>query len=168
MILEKIADYVTSVMEYDEENVLIGRDNINLKDFERNIIVVDFLGRPQSMSNERKYDYDLEEETFCTIFNGSFTVEFYGDNSYINVNKFINLSNSQRSKDYQKTNEITVFKSKGFNDLKQVVGNRYFERYEVEILVQYSESLTIDTYRIESIPVNQIDENGNSNDYVVE
>lgn len=168
MILDKIANYVTSVIQYEEDNVLIGRENITLDDFEKDIIVVDFLSKPQAITQERKYNYDTEKETFETTFNASFSLEFYGVNSYQTVNNFINLSNSQRSKDYQKINELTVFKPKGYNDLKQLVGKRYFERYEVEILVQYNESLTIDTYRIESIPVSQIDDTGNSDEYLVE
>jgi len=168
MILEKIANYTTSVMGFNDNDVLIGRDNITIEDFERNIIVVDFLAKPTAVTQDRKYDYTEEKESFNTLFNASFSLEFYGSNAYQNVNNFINLSNSQRSKDYQKINELTVFKPKGYNDLKQLVGKKYFERYEVEILVQYNESLTIDTYRIESIPVSQIDDTGNSDEYLVE
>ena len=82
---------------------------------------------------------------------GTFTLEFYGEDCENNATNFINLKNSQGGKDAQKSKSITVFDATSVNSLRQQIGKRYFDRYEVEIMIQYSLSSTIDTLNITSI-----------------
>jgi len=156
MILDKLANYITELMTFDESKVLIGRENATRDNFSQNYIVVDILAPAANISNGRDYDYDTEKEILNTVQTGSFTLEFYGTSGYTNVNKFINLQLSQQSRDLQKTHELTVYKASNINNLKQVVGNKHFDRYEIEVMVLYNESLEIDTLRIEEIPVEYI------------
>jgi len=156
MILDKIADYTTNLLSYDETKVIISRENATQKTFSDNYIVIDTLSPANPIGSTRMYDYENEKETFITLFNAKITLEFYGSNGYDNAYKFINLQNSQLARDLQRTYEITLFKDLTINNLKQVVGNRYFNRFEIEITVQYNIITIIDTLRVESIPVEYI------------
>jgi hypothetical protein len=168
MIQTTIADYVTSLLEFDESKVLIGRSNISQEIFSNNYIVIDKLAPSQNIANGYEFEGTNESMKYNAVMSGTFTLEFYGDNGYENVYKFINLHRSQLSKDLQKQYGMTIFNPTGLNDLKQVVGNKYYDRYEVEIVVQFNESLTIGVLKIDKIPVSQTDDLGNTNNYLVE
>lgn len=156
MILDKLANYITELMAFDETKILIGRENATQDNFSQDYIVVDILAPATNISNGRDYNSDTEKEKLNTTQLGSFTLEFYGTNGYTNVNKFINLQLSQQGKDLQKLHDLTVYRASSINNLKQVIGNKHFDRYEIEVMVLYNESLEIDTLRIEEIPVEYI------------
>lgn len=168
MILVTLADYATALMGFDADKVIVGRENADQETFSNDYIVVDTLTPATPRSHNRKYDSILEKEKMITSLQGSFTIEFYGPNAESNAYKFINITSSQTGKDLQKSNAITVYRPSSVNNLKQQAGNKFFDRYEIEIMVQYIESFEIDTLRIERIPVNQIDELGHSDSYTVE
>jgi len=115
--------------------------------------VIDILVPTTPIGSTRQYDYDNETETFNTIFKVKVTLEFYGSEAYSNTYRFVNLQNTQKARDLQKQYEITLFKDMTINNLRQTINGRYFERYELEIMIQYNESLEVDTYRIEEIPI---------------
>lgn len=152
MILIKLANYVTELMTFDETKVLIGRENATRDNFSQNYIVIDTLAPAGNLSNGRDYNYTTEKEKLNTVQKGSFTLEFYGTAAYSNCNKFVNLQSSQQGKDIQKTHGITCYKASTINNLKQLAGNKYFDRYEIEVMVLYNDSFEIDTLRIEEIP----------------
>jgi hypothetical protein len=152
MILDQIADYVTALMAFDPSKVIIGRENAIKENFSQNYIVIDTLAPAVNFSNGRDYNPITEKEKLNTVQKGSFTLEFYGTDSDSNCNKFVNLQSSQQGKDLQKTYGITCYKASNINNLKQLVGNKYFDRYEIEVMVLYNDSFEIDTLRIEEIP----------------
>lgn len=152
MILIKLADYVTDLMDFDETKVIVGRENAAQETFANDYIVVDTLATVPT-SHSREYDWDLEKENRTTSLQGTFTFEFYGPNAETNAYKFVNIVSSQKGKDLQKTNGITLYRPSSVNNLKQLAGNKYFDRIEIEIIVQYNQSFEIDTLRIEEIPV---------------
>ena len=152
MILVAIADYITDLMSVGASKVIVGRENATQETFSNDYIVVDTLTTtPQSHS--REYDWDAEKETRITSLQGSFTIEFYGDNAEVNANKFVNIQSSQLGKGLQKQYNITLYRPSSINNLKQQAGNKYFNRFEIEIMIQYNQSFEIDTLRIEKIPV---------------
>lgn len=156
-ILITLADYATSLMDFDETKVIVGRENATQETFANDYIVVDTLATTPT-SHNREYDWDLEKENRITSLQGTFTLEFYGPNAETNAYKFINIVSSQKGKDLQKTNEITIYRPSSVNNLKQLAGNKYFDRIEIEIVVQYNQSFEIDTLRIEEIPVEYTEE----------
>ena len=137
MILDKLANYITELMTFDETKVLIGRENATQNNFSQDYIVVDILAPSTNISNGRDYNSVTEKEKLNTVQSGSFTLEFYGTSGSTNVNKFINLQLSQKGRDLQKTHELTVYKASNINNLKQIVGNKHFDRYEIEVMVLY-------------------------------
>jgi len=153
MILDDLANYITSLMTFEPTKVLIGRENATKETFAQNYIVVDTLTASENISSNREYDSETERETLITTLRGRFTLEFYGDNAEQNANTFVNLQSSQKARDLQKSYGISVFRGYSVNNLKQIYGNRYFNRYEIEVIIQYNISTVIDTLRIEEIPI---------------
>jgi len=158
MILSKIADYLTDLMNYTPEKILIGRENATQKMFETDYIIVDMLSPGQVLTSLTKYNADTEIMTINNILKGTFTLEFYGNEAYSNVYKFLALQNSQLSKDLETKYQIMVGKGENINNTKQQAGGRYYNRYEVEVTIQYNELLEIDTYKITSIPLELMNE----------
>jgi len=156
MILTKVADYITELLSIGPEQVLIGRENATIETFENDFIVVDSLTPALPISTNREYDKENEIESFVTFLEMKVTLEFYGANAYSNAFKFLNLQNSQLARDLQKKYEITLYKTGSINNLKQIVGDRYFERYEVELKVQFVEKTSIETLRIDEIVLDEI------------
>jgi len=156
MILVTIADYITNLLTFDATKVIIGRENATQDIFSQDYIVIDSLAPAENVSDGRDYDYDLEKETLRSYLSGRFTLEFYGDNAYTNAYKLINMQRSQLARDLQKSYSININAVLSVNNLKQIVGSKYFNRYEVEIMIQYIESIDIDTLHIESIDVGYI------------
>lgn len=152
MILVTLAEYITALMSFDTTKVIVGRENGTQEIFSNDYIVVDNLNTTPK-AHGREYDWDEEVETRRTSFEGKFTIEFYGDNAETNANKFINIQSSQLGKDLEKSKNITIYRPSSVNNLKPTLGNKYFNRIEIEILVQYNQSFEIDTLRIEEIPV---------------
>lgn len=151
-ILITLADYATDLMDFDATKIIVGRENATQKTFANDYIVVDTLSTTPT-SHSKEYDWDLEKENRTTSLQGTFTFEFYGPNAETNAYKFVNIVSSQKGKDLQKTNGITLYRPSSVNNLKQLAGNKYFDRIEIEIIVQYNQSFEIDTLRIEEIPV---------------
>jgi len=167
MILERIADYITELMDFDSSRVLIGRENATVDVFTNDYIVIDNLSPAIPITTVRNFDSKKEVEKFSVLYSAKFTFEFYGENAYSNMYKFLALQNSQKAKDLQKKYILTVFKAYSTNNLKQIVGNKYYERYEVEITIQYWETLEVDTFRIDKVMVNLEDDTSKIDEVMV-
>lgn len=168
MILVTLADFATELMNFDETKVIVGRENADQETFSNDYIVIDNLAPATPQTHSRDYDYTNEKETLNTSLTGTFTFEFYGPTAETNAYKFLNLLSSQSSRDLQKAKGFTSYRPSSITNLKQQAGNKYFDRYEIEVLIQYNQSFEIDTLRIEKIPVSQTDDIGNSDSYTVE
>ena len=152
MILIDLANYVTELLNYDETKILVGRENATQKTFEDDYIVIDTLSPAQNLTTLKKYDGVNETLNITNILKGTFTLEFYGKDAYMNVYKFLAMQNSQLAKDLEKKYQIMVGKGENINNTKQQAGGRYYNRYEVEVVIQYDETLQIEALRIEEIP----------------
>lgn len=152
-VLVSLANITKDMMNYDPTLMIIGRDNATQENFSKNYIVFDTLAS-NPVSKKREYDPELERELFTTTMQGTFTVEFYGSNARQNHINFINLLGSQESRYSQLQNDITIFNPNSSNNRKMQTNSRFYERYEVEVIVQYKIKTEIDRLRIDEIPTN--------------
>jgi len=151
-VLVSIANVVKETLSYDESLILIGRENATQENFSNNYIVVDHLASTPVSKPKRQYDYDNEVEKFATTMQGTFTLEFYGASSLINHINFMNLTGMQESRWEQKQQGIVIFNAMNSNNRKMTTTSRTYERYEVEIIVQYTIISEVERLRIEEIP----------------
>ncbi len=151
--LVRLASYYVKANGVLNSAVLIGRENATRKHFMDNIVVIDSLTPAKVVGTSSDYDGALEEETLTTYHNGEFTLEFYGKEAYRNAYDFVGKTISQKHKDAQREFGLTVLNAKVTNNMKQVLGNDYFDRYEVGVSVQWYHTVIVNTLGITSIPI---------------
>lgn len=151
-ILVSIARVTQAMLNYNPDLILIGRENATQENFSNNYIVIDHLASTPTSKPKRSYDYNNELETFTTTMQGTFTIEFYGNDAILNHIDFINLIGNQESRYQQKLEDIVIFDASSTNNRKMQTTSRTYERYEVEIVVQYVIKSEVERLRIESIP----------------
>lgn len=155
-VLVSLARTIEKTLNYDPSLILIGRENATQENFSNNYIVVDHLASTPSTKPKREYDYDNEIETFATTMSGTFTIEFYGNDALTNHINLINLIGNQESLYQQRLEGIVIFNAMNSNNRKMQTSSRFYERYEVELVVQYTIKTESERLRIESIPTEYI------------
>ena len=153
-ILVTIAQYVTIVSGLSEDKVIIARENYLNSNFNNNIAVVDSL---VNKTIGRKNDYDgsddIEEMTYITYFKSQMTIDFYGSNALSNANKFIARLNSQEAHEFKRDNNIEIFHNKTITNVKEMQGKTTYNRFQLEIVVKYTEIFIEDVLRIDEAQI---------------
>ncbi|MFW3412307.1 phage neck terminator protein [Aliarcobacter butzleri] len=155
-VLLSLYEVVKDTLNYDEELLLIGRENATQDTFTKNYIVLDTLASNPVSQPLKKYDDVDEIEYWHTNMVGTFTLEFYGTKGRINYINFLNLINSQECRDAQKANEIVIFLPKNTNNLKMQTQSKFYERYEVEVVIQYVIKTAVERLRIDTADINYL------------
>lgn len=155
-VLLSLYEVVKDTLNYDEELLLIGRENATQDTFTKNYIVLDTLASVPTSRPLKKYDDVDEIEYWHTNMVGTFTLEFYGTKARINYINFLNLVKSQECKDSQKKNEIVIFVPKSTNNLKMQTQSKFYERYEVEVVIQYVIKTAVERLRIDTADINYL------------
>ena len=102
------------------------------------------------------FDDKKEIEYWETRMAGTFTLEFYGEKCNKNHIDFINLIRCQESIEAQNKYEIVLFDPRNTNNLKQFTNSKTFDRYEVEVVIQYFIRSAIDRKRIDTADINYL------------
>lgn len=147
--LVDMAYFVMGLLEHPESLIKIGRHNQMLEDTDENYIVVDELSSV-NLGSSKEYDGDNEVMAYSGRSLGRVTLNFYGDEAYSNASRFRLLKQSQRSYELQKSIGIAVFQPSQITDLRFIGGTQQSNRFEVEVTVQYTESVSVDTLSIET------------------
>ena len=155
-VLLSLYEVVKATLNYDENLILIGRENATQETFTRNYIVVDTLASVPNGRPLKKYDDVNEIEYWHTNMTGTFTLEFYGTKARVNHANFLNLINSQDCRDAQKANEIVLFLPKNKNNLKMQTQSKFYERYEIEVVIQYAVKTAVDRLRIDTAEIDYL------------
>jgi len=148
-ILITVAGFVTAISGLAADKVIIARDNYLKSDFNDNIAVVDSLiSTPIGRRND--YDGEAEELTYKVYDKSQMTIDFYGTNANTNANKFIARLNSQQAHEFTRDNNIEVFHNKTNSNIKKLQGKTTYDRFQIEIMVKYSDEFTDDVLRIDT------------------
>ena len=148
MTVDLVADYVTSLLSYPAEQVLIGRENFNKPDSEVDYVVVDEL-TSTPISSVYNYDGVAEQEKITTIIRLEVTLDFYGNNAQANALKLQSLQKSQQSYELQRDLGFQVCHVSAMTNLKQVEGLQYSNRYQLALRVVGHDTQIVNTLRID-------------------
>lgn len=159
-ILVAVAKFVRDLLAYDEQLIRIGRQNFEREDFETNYIVVDALGQAQRVGSLETYDGDTEIATYGAVWRLAVTLDFFGDGAYSRALEYVNRARSQAAHDLKRTLELEVHQPGGITDVKQLTGQQYGERVQVEFTAEYSVDTAIDTLRIDEAQLEIRNEEG--------
>lgn len=154
-VLIGTARIIRNLLQHSESLIQFGRVNFEREQFEQNYIVIDGLGPEVPLTRSQTYDANTEEMTYSARVSKPITIDFYGFNAYANAAKFSQMVKSQRCYDLQQTNGITLYGARAITDLKQLTGQQYGERYQIELTAHYSPAQIADILRIDSAEFGQ-------------
>lgn len=158
--LKQTAIFIRDLLGYSESLIRIGRDGYNIDDFTTGYIAVDSLGAAQRLASGQTFDGDAESLTYAQQWQAPVTVTFYGDGAWDRANEFALRIQSQPSFELQQAQGISVFQASQLTDVKILTGQRYGERLELTLNVQYSVSVDIETLRIDTARIELRTEDG--------
>lgn len=148
--LVKVATLIRDLLSYDEQLIRIGRQNFVQEDFETDYIVVDALGQSVQQSSLETYNGTTEVLSLGGVWRGPVTLDFYGAGAYTRAGQVCLLLRSQAALELKRTLGITTYHPAGPTDLKQLTGQQYGERVQIEMMVEVSLDIDIDTKRIDT------------------
>lgn len=148
-IKEKVSEYVTGLLGVAPETVIIGRENFDRFSFGANFIIVDSLAIGVPVGRSQSFDGDLEKETYNARFQGTFTIDFYGDTASANSYTFVVLQASQLNFELCRDIGLTINYVNNVTDLRSVEGSQQNNRIQIELKVGYEEQVIVDTLRID-------------------
>ena len=151
MINIQVANFTKALMNDINLIIILGRENFENVDFTKDLILIDSLTAAKNISATDSYNGTSEIQTFTTYFNQLFTLDFYGDNAYINANKFVALLRSEKANWYLKEYNLSMLNANSIIDLKDLLGTDYTNRYQVEVSVNYFVNVDISTLKIDTI-----------------
>lgn len=149
MSIEKFALFTKDLFDNTIPTVL-GRYNFNNNDFNDDLIVVDGLSPAIPISNIDKFDGINEIMQHGSFVRQLATVDFYGNNAFLNATKYMALLRSQKATELKEINNLTVYPANTITDLKELVGTQYFNRYQIEVNIRYMITTEIETLRIDT------------------
>lgn len=159
-VLQKVSMLVRDLLTVDEQLIRIGREGFPEEDFETNYIVVDALGPSLSQSSLETYNGTTEVLSLGGVWRGPVTLDFYGNDTYTRAIDFSLRLRSQAGRNLKKSLGIMVYNPKGPTDVKQLVGQQYGERVQLEMTVEYSTDVDIATLRIDTAQIEIQNEDG--------
>ena len=149
-ITKRVALVVRDLLGIDEQLVRIGRQNFTQVDFETDYIVVDDVGQALQTASIETFDGDTESLSLGGIWRGPVTLDFYGSDTYNRAIQFGLLLRSQAARELKRTHDVTIYHPTGPTDLKQLTGQQYGERLQIEMQVEISLDSSVDTLRIDT------------------
>jgi hypothetical protein len=159
-ILIQLQRYVRDLLQHPEDFVKAGRQNFDRKQFEQPYIVVDSLSPDVPLASSRKYDDVAEQMQYSELVSRAFTFDFYGLTAAALCSRFRIMARTELSSDLQQDLNITVFHPGAATNVKQLTGQQYGERMQLECQVHYSPSLIVDILRIDIAQLRIIGERG--------
>ena len=162
---KRVALVVRDLLGVDEQLIRIGRQNFTQEDFETDYIVVDALGASLQTASLESFNGTSESLSLGGIWRGPVTLDFYGSGTYNRAIQFSLALRSQLGRELKRTHGITIYHPTGPTDLKQLTGQQYGERIQLEMQVEISldnsaETLRIDTAQLEIRTEQGIEHNG--------
>lgn len=148
--LKLLALFYRDLTATDESLILIGRHNRAQEDFETPYVVVDQLGPANKISQLSDYNGTDELMNYGTLWKASCTIDFYADGAYSRASMFELLMRTQEATDLKKTLGVNVYHVSQLTDVKQLTGQQYGERIQLALMIEYNQSISIETLRIDT------------------
>lgn len=148
-ILVLVCDLVALTTNLTDEEVIIARENYLESNFNASLAVVDTL-TVTPIGRGNSYNGDDEELIYSVRNKGTFTIDFFGTNAFVNANTFIARLNSQSSHEFTRDNNIEVFHNTSLTNIKKLQGKTTYDRFQVEVMIKYTEEFTDDVLRIDT------------------
>lgn len=158
-VLKILGDYLTDLLDFDPTKIIIGRENYTKLDTNDSFIIIDYLAStPIGGSND--FDGVNEKINISTLTRFRTTILTIGDNASDNINKIELLIKSQKSLELQSALNIRVGQSLSVTNLKELIGSIFTDSFEMELNVDITKNIDIDTLRIDEAQILMNNEEG--------
>lgn len=151
--INRVGQFSIALLNDNTVKIKKTRANHKKTDFTKPLILIDNLGNAQRVGSSDNFNGTSEVMTYADYYKQTFTFDFYGSGAYDLATRFLALLRSQRSFDLQQTNNLTFYRASTIQNLKQLTGSTYFERYQIEVVVSYWDNVEIDTLRIDEAQI---------------
>lgn len=148
-MLKILGDYLTALLNFNPDNIIIGRENFTKLDTNENFIIIDYLASTP-LGNFNAFDGDAEKISIGTLTRFRITILTIGDNASDNINNIELLIKSQKSLELQSALNLRVGHSLSVRNLKELSGSIFTDTFEMELNVDITKSADIDTLRIDT------------------
>lgn len=145
-----VAKFVRDLLSHDEQLIKFDREDAPEADFNSGYIVVNGSGIAIKKGSGSKFDPVAEKITYNDYYSQSVTIEFYGDDAYINSRNFSILSESQAALELKKTLGLSISRVLNTLDVKQILGSVYGNRVHLTFSVSFFPSIEVATLRIDT------------------
>lgn len=153
-VINRVGLFTIALLNNPNISVKRARSNHKNTNFKAPLILVDNLASAQKIGSSDKYNGSSEVLSYGDYYKQVFTFDIYGTNAYTNAQLLSGLLRSQRSSELQRANGLTVYRPSSINNLKILVGTQYNERYQIEVMIGYWDSIDVGTLRIDTVEPN--------------
>ncbi len=151
-MLKLLGDYIKDLIYFDSTKIIIGRENFTKLNTNDSFIILDYLAStPLGGLNE--FDGLDEKISISTLTRFRVTILTVGDNASDNINDIELRIKSQQSLELQENLKISVGHSLGVRNLKELSGSIYTDTFEMELNVDITKNVDIDTLRIDKAQI---------------
>lgn len=162
-MVKTVAKFVRDLLGYDQQLIRIGRENFTREQFETEYIVIDSLAVQQRISELETYDGTGEVLSLGAMMRATVTLDFYGSGAYTRAIDFMIRSRSQTGLELKQSLGLDILQPRGPTDVKALTGQQYGERVQLEMTVVFSQSIDINTLRIDEAQIEISNEEGLQN-----
>lgn len=158
-VLKLLGDYLRDLLDFDPKKIIIGRKNFTKLDTNDSFIIIDYL-TSTPLGNFKSFDGEAEKMSIATLTRFRVTILTIGDNASDNINNIELLIKSQKSLELQSALNLRVGFSLGVRNLKELIGSIFTDTFEMELNVDVSKSIEVDTLRIDEVQISINNEKG--------
>jgi len=158
-IQRRVMMLIRDLLDVNESLILPGRNNKPQGDFNTNFIEVDTLGPDTPLAATEDYNKNTEIMTHNVNAFQVMTVDFFGDDAHLNAATFRVLMRSDKALQIAKTLGIGIKAVTSFINLRQLNGQQYENRVQVEFGVHYNSTVELNVLRIDTAQLEFLNSN---------
>jgi hypothetical protein len=158
-VLKALGDYLVGLLDFDPTRVIIGRENFEKVNTDDDFITIDYL-TTIPLGNTSNYDGDTEKMSIGTLMRYSVTIATVGNNANSTITDIGLKIKSQKSLELQNALNIRVGTPLSVRNLKELSGSIYNDMFEMELNVDVTDSVDVDTLRIDTAQLKINNEKG--------
>lgn len=151
-VLKLLGDYLTALLDFDPLKIIIGRENFTKLNTNESFIILDYL-TSTPLGNFNSFDGIAEKINISTLTRFRVTILTIGDNASDNINNIELLIKSQKSLELQSDLNLRIGNSLGVRNLKELIGSIFTDTFEMELNIDITKGVEVDTLRIDTAQI---------------
>ena len=140
-VVLQVMRYTRDLLTHDEALIHAGRTNFEIKDFDLNYIIVDYLTSPRQYI-QQQYDGTNEVMKLTHNYTASMTIDFYGLDAFTTAHRWVALYSGPSSNALQLQYGIRILTPSTINNINFLTATTNQNRLQLSFNTRYN--LTVD------------------------